>query len=831
MAESGTHVLSIDVDLALSHAREQLQEFHEEASGKPAVIPITASAGGSGGTIPPSRITAASPAPGEDPQEQAARQAALSRIASLPAPSAATSQSLTVAQLEQQLRATYFQQIQRGDIPGANRTLGQITTYGMSPSGLPSASEFADEQRQQLIGERYDTKYENRLASDAAREQLAKERIGQRVDRNFDAAGLSAQKADERRGEQVDNTFDRAALAAQKAEERRAAAIEKQAEVEERNLRTAIERAADDEKTRGNRLFAINQRGRSTEEQLANVRGRLSDQTESRDDIEQAELEAQERELSRRAANESGNGGAGGSNRFLGLRLGRLRQYASAGFLALEGSRVYNAYRNRSEGTALAGRDLGGQLQSEQEFQQAIASTFVVGTFAELGADQIANQFGISALGTRAVAASAAATDERTQSIVARRQYNEDLANRISVVQNVGFDRQRQQVELERVDRERENRRVRDEQVATDEKAANAAQASRSATFQQRVEAERNRLLSAQPDQQTAAEYGNAGGFDATAEETVRKSDEAFIANLRQQQNQARQNSFDRANVLNQQLTDSQYADIRRGEVAAQTGVFQQNTLADIRAGSIGLGFRGAFRDSILTQRLQQVFNVGTGQFFESQAEGASQRQALGYDALIRSQAFDAQTGAFQLQLNRQPVDAQIAKINAQRPALLASGLSEQEVNDSLKVQADLARQADADQQRMSRLGLASEATQLRFHLDRPFDAEGERLRGIFGSGLSQALGFAQAGQKDLASESLQNLQLRLQSERQDFLQGFRGAPAGSFDPRDTAISPRDVADVSKTLSDFADRLDKVSDVLNNLDDLIARAIQNAASN
>lgn len=814
MAESGTHVLSIDVDLALSHAREQLQEFHDEASGKPAVIPITTSAGGSGGTIPPSRITAASPAPGEDPQEQAARQAALSRIASLPAPSVATSQSLTVAQLEQQLRATYFQQIQRGDIPGANRTLGQITTYGMSPAGLPSASEYASDQRRQLLSERYDTRYENRLASDASRQQRTQESVSNRVDQSFDAA----------------------ALAAQKAEERRAAAIEKQAETEEQNLRRAIERAADDEKIRGNRLFAINQRGRSTEEQLANVRGRLSDQTEGRDDIEQAELEAQERELSRRAASESGGSGTGGSGRFLGLRLGRLRQYASAGFLALEGSRVYNAYRNRSEGTALAGRDLGGQLQSEQEFQQAIASTFVVGTFAELGADQIANQFGISALGTRAVAASAAATDERTQSIVARRQYNEDLANRISVVQNVGFDRQRQQVELERVDRERENRRVRDEQIATDEKAANAAQASRSATFQQRVEAERNRLLSAQPDQQTAAEYGNAGGFDATAEETVRKSDEAYVANLRRQQADARQRGFDSANTLNKTLTDAQNAEIRRNELSAQRNTYTQNLLRDSDTTATALRAQGqplraAFAQSFLSQQARQAFTIGTPEYLRVQAEGAAQRSELGYAAYVNSQAFSANTGALQLQLNRQPLDAQIARINAQRPALLASGLSEDEVNSSLKVQADLARQADADQQRLSRLGLTNEAAQLRFHLDRPFDAEGTRLRGIFGEGLSQAVGFAQAGQKGLAEESLQNLQLRLQSERQDYLQGFRGAPAGSFDPRDTATSPRDIADVSKTLSDFADRLDKVSDVLNNLDDLIARAIQNAASN
>jgi hypothetical protein len=126
------------------------------------------------------------------------------------------------------------------------------------------------------------------------------------------------------------------------------------------------------------------------------------------------------------AAEEGGDVAAGGAVGF-GLRAGRLRGYATAGFVALEASRLARASQEYSETVALGGGSDLSRFQAERGWQQSISGFPLVGGFAELGANYFARGFGASSLQSSLTIAQAQSQDARTNLMRVDRRRLDDL--------------------------------------------------------------------------------------------------------------------------------------------------------------------------------------------------------------------------------------------------------------------------------------------------------------------------------------------------------------------------------------------------------------------
>jgi hypothetical protein len=133
-----------------------------------------------------------------------------------------------------------------------------------------------------------------------------------------------------------------------------------------------------------------------------------------------------------RAVREDRGGGldneaaGGGSQRFFGLRLGRLAQYATAGFIINEAARAGEAYETYQAQLGASGKDQQAQLQAELGFSQSIEATPIVGPLASLLTNSPYQKAAIEAQ-NRATEAN----EKRTQQIAVnadiRRQAQESL--------------------------------------------------------------------------------------------------------------------------------------------------------------------------------------------------------------------------------------------------------------------------------------------------------------------------------------------------------------------------------------------------------------------
>lgn len=889
MAES-QHILSIEVDLSDRNVDAQADKIAQKVRDKVgSPIPVNVSGGG-GGARPP-RVATGAPFPSDEgpqrgtpSQEKQARsegfasyaekRAAIDQWVSrestakpLPQPGtsfagaspsptsgiappstvARTAGNLSPADLAKEMRSTYMQQLERGDRSAALRTLGQMSSYNLDVKGLPSPTEYAAQQKQSALRDkledRYAVKYENRLATDISsgerdrqkridqinadweralkKQKDVAEKVAQRVDKNFDAAGLSQQKQNEARTKRVNDAWDKTALAQQKAADTARKKAEAQQDRDENfyEQREAKEGLQAERAESGNLLksfrrarqvdragFQAQLAGMKPRERIEALNQRLA---EGVDPLEEAQLTKQRNSLQYHEDTRE--------------KL-RIRLFGAAFFAYRGVSELANAATQNMEGDRVLrqqGEDayLQRQLQITEGNMQGV-SYFGRQLVARSGRIEarVADFFGAHDFANQVRTKSEAFNDDANQQAL----FNAQQTRKIELAKvQIGSESIKQQRSRELEENQAYNLGVHDPYRRARFEASDEFRV-RGQTDQDNIDAIWAQLnAESDPTQQAiltsqlhAALKQQPLNIAAASKTLIAKTNEIrFQAGLKSDQmaHMARAMGFSQAG---EDLTG-----------AIESIIGKYNARFDPMTGEVS-AFGDVARGDTLFDSTNKLY----------QADMAQARIDDRRNDELRQGRLDAAGDV----LNRRPLQARIDTLNAQRRAALVgpdgkfidpTSTRAREVNEDIDSQIKVERMQDADQNRLTQLNLYSERSQLQYHLSRPFDAVGTQMRGVFGQGLEQAVGFAQAGKPELASESLTNLKLRLQAERQDYLQGFRSTPAGSFDPRDTATSPRDIADVSKTLSDFADRLDKVADLLNNLDDLIARAVQNASSN
>jgi 3-methyladenine DNA glycosylase Mpg len=187
----------------------------------------------------------------------------------------------------------------------------------------------------------------------------------------------------------------------------------------------------------------------------------------------------------------------------LGLRFGRLRQYATVGFLSLEASRLAEGNQQYYQTIALGGGSLQSRLQAEQGWQQTITGVPFVGGIAGLAADYL----GASRTGTALTLRGAELTDEKTRMIVDSRQRLRDAQAQAGIAEApTQFARERAQAEFERARTGREIQERRTARGALTEQTVGQRSAELERTFETRFQQRANDPLNT-----TAADLAGGG--------------------------------------------------------------------------------------------------------------------------------------------------------------------------------------------------------------------------------------------------------------------------------------------------------------------------------